>query len=360
MIERERPVRPPLVPRWLYLVLAAATLLTIAGIMTAVLLADASMVEVPNVVGISDGEAKARIKQAGLIPEVSEQVFDPAQEGTVLSQEPAAGALIASGSAVKLRVSAGTEEFLLPDVIGLGILVADAQLTAKGLSIRVEPMESDAPTDTVVATNPSPGATVRTGDIVRVFVAARKPTSDVFVPFDLEGHNVVLDPSPVDSGREDPTLNLARRMRALLEASGAKVIVTRSVTSEDVSPVARSTAVTGTVSIIVGLDVRRGAGQGGLIVRAIERRSAPQSYDGAIALAQALSASLTEAGRQARTGEIPGDPVTTSRDAPAVRVTVGSFAVAEDAAALVDPIWADSVARALYRGIGLYLTSETP
>ncbi len=360
MIERERPVRPPLVPRWSYLVLASVMLITAGGIAVVTALSDAAMVDVPDVIGISESEAEVRLKLTGLTAEVLERVFDPAPAGTVLSQEPAAGSSATPGSAVTLRVSTGTEEFLLPDVIGLTVRIADAQLQARGLDIRIEPMDSDAPVDTVVATNPSPGATVRTGDIVRIFVAAQAPVSEAFVPLDLEGHTVVLDPAPVESGEGDPTLEIARRLRSLLEASGARVLVTRSLTSEDVSPAARSAAVTGTVSAIIGIDVTDRAGESGLMVRSLDRLSAPQHYDAALALAEALSVSLTEAGRRAERGEIPGDPVTTSRGVPAVRVTLGSSAVADDVAALADPAWADSVARALYRGIGTQLTSRAP
>ena len=72
-------------------------------------------VSVPNVVGLSRSDAIAQLKSAGLTAEPREtDVTDPAQDGVVTDQRPAAGVEIEKGKSV---------------VIILGVLVQDDVLT---------------------------------------------------------------------------------------------------------------------------------------------------------------------------------------------------------------------------------------
>ncbi len=369
MIERDRPVRPPLIPRQVYI--AAGVLVVIAIVTLAAILIAGRLerVVVPDVVGISDGEAEARLAILDLHILVGEQVFDPAPPGTVLSQEPTAGASVAPGTAVTLRVSAGIEEFTMPDVFGFSLPVARAQLEGRGLTVIEEQVASDAPMDTVLSTIPSPGATVRTGDFVRLQIAAAPEDVSTLLPLNLTGHVIAIDPSPIQvplppsaaasptAAVTDPTLEVARRVGSLLEAAGARVIITRSMAMENTSPAVRSEVVTGTISAIIGFDLTTRAEEPGIYIRSLNRVSAPGTYDSAASLARGIGAAFTEDGKTTTHGEIRGDPVTTAVTAPAVRITLGSLAVAEDAVMFADPAWADSVARTIYRGVGEWLTA---
>jgi len=371
MIERERPQRPPFVPKAVYAAAGLVVLLPILIVSALALDVRLVLTEVPEVIGVQQGEAEAKLKLAGFEGKVADRVFDPSPLGTVLGQEPAPGTRLRQGSAVSLRVSAGIEEFILPDVMGYSVLVARSRLEGRGLTLTEDTAVSDQPMGTVVSTNPSPGATVRTGDVVRVFVATAPEDILALAPFELSGKVVVLDPAPIrvlaadtEQGManaadppSDPPLEVARRLRSLLEAAAAQVIVTRSIASEDVSPVARSVLVTGTVSVIVGIDVTSDPQQPGINIRTVNRISAPQTYDQALSLTRALSGSFAQDGRAARTGEIIGDEVTTALPVPAVRITLGSQALPADAGLLADPRWADAVARSIYRGLGEWLAT---
>lgn len=372
MIERERPKRPPFVPRVVYVAAGLVVLLPILIASALVLDVRLAVTEVPEVIGVDQSEAEARLQLAGFESKVANMVFDPSPVGTVLRQEPPPGTRLRQGAAVSLDVSAGVEEFTLPDVTGYSILVTRSMLEGRGLTITEDTAVSDQPMGTVVSTNPSPGATVRTGDIVRVFVATAPEDIPALAPFELSGKVVVLDPAPVrvlvvDAEQDtadaaeppsDPSLEVARRLRSLLEAAGARVIVTRSIISEDVSPAARSVLVTGTVSVVMGIDVINDPQQPGINIQTVSRISAPQTYDQALSLTRALAASFTEDDRAARTGEIAGDEVTTALPVPALRITLGSQAVAADAALLADPRWADAIARSIYHGLGGWLAPQ--
>ncbi|MCL4553836.1 MAG: PASTA domain-containing protein [Actinobacteria bacterium] len=368
MIERDRPVRPPLIPKQVYIAVGILAVIAIVTVAAVVVSTQLERVVVPDVVGVSEGEAEARLALLELQAVVGEQVFDPAPVGTVLSQEPTAGVSVTPGTAVTLRLSAGIEEFTMPDVFGFSLPVARAQLEGRGLTIIEEQVPSDAPMDTVLSTIPSPGATVRTGDFVRVQIAAAPEDVSALLPLDLTGHVIAIDPAPIQvplpasaaasptAAVTDPTLEVARRVGSLLEAAGARVIITRSMVMQDASPPVRSAVVTGTISAIIGLDLTTRAEEPGVHIRAVNRVSAPGTYDSAIALARGVGIAFTEDGKANVQGEIPGDPVTTAVSAPAMRITLGSLAVAEDAVMFADPAWADSIARTLYRGVGEWLT----
>ena len=62
---------------------------------------------------------------------------------------------VPSNQGVTVVVSAGTEEFTMPDVVGEGLTLARSQLEQKGLEVQVEPQPSDQPSDTVLGSNPA-------------------------------------------------------------------------------------------------------------------------------------------------------------------------------------------------------------
>ena len=176
-LERPRVQRPPFVPSWVP-VTAISVLVVLAFLIGAFVYSRAvSRIPVPNIVGQTLGVARTHLAENGLRLVISERRFSALAADTVLSQSPEQGARLRKGDAVSVVVSAGTEEFPMPDVVGDGILLARGVLETKGLEVRIEQQPSDAPSNTVIATNPAAGTSVRTGDIVRVTVAASGPGS---------------------------------------------------------------------------------------------------------------------------------------------------------------------------------------
>lgn len=355
MIDRIRPERPPYVARWVWpAVIVTMAVLVIAGIAVATTSAR-SEVAVPDVVGLDESVAKVRLAQAGLEMRVGERSFDASDPGTVLDQSPVGGATASRGDFITLVVSEGTEEFEMPDVVGLSARIAKAQLEGRGLSVKIEAVESDAPSDTVIATNPSPGATVRSTDLVRLSVATPPDASTALVPFALTGAMFVIDPVSAPGEPSDITMEVTRRLRALLEASGASVRVTRSIATSGTQPPA-STAVTGTVAAYIGLDVIA-TGTGGMAVSTLSASAAGSLYQPSYVLADEVEKQLRAAGNTVAR-ETSDNTALATAGGPALRVRVGSFQSPADALAFKDPAWADKVARALYRAIGERLGSR--
>lgn len=124
---------------------------------------------VPNAVGMTEAVARDRLVAAGFEVQTRE-VFSEDEPGTVVAQEPAAGARAAEGSPVAINVSKGTGEVEVPDVVGLGRAEAEAELESAGLDANVVEVPSVEPEGTVVAQSPA-GGTARKGSSVRVNVS---------------------------------------------------------------------------------------------------------------------------------------------------------------------------------------------
>jgi beta-lactam-binding protein with PASTA domain len=128
----------------------------------------ANVVVVPNVVGKRAPAATAELRAQGLTLDTS-SVASSKPRGTVLSQSPEAGAKVAKGSTVVIRVSRGM--VTVPDVVGETRATAVAAIRAAGLVPQVFTVPSTQPKGTVVAQSPKAGARVQGGSKVRLNVS---------------------------------------------------------------------------------------------------------------------------------------------------------------------------------------------
>ena len=356
VVDRLRPKRPPLIPRWILLTVLGVVLFAAAVAGLVAYTTYTSRIEAPKVTGVDVGVARTRLAQQGLKLVVSTRRFDALPADTVLEQSPTPGTELGRGDAVTVVVSAGTEEFVMPDVIGDGLALARGLLQDKGLEIRIESQPSNQPSDTVLSTNPGPRTPVRTGDIVRVTVASAGPSGTPLLPFAMKGVRVTLDPAPVVGQQVDVPLEVARRLRSLLEASGASVITTRSLVDTGTASQAPARALraadgssTATVALGIGTNP---AGVGGLTVATPKSGSAPVVATSARLASEIASALAADSGvKTPKRSQVATDTVLGRTNAPWARVTLGSFGSDDDVARFRDPAWADTIARALYRAI---------
>lgn len=345
-----RPARRELVPLWVYGVIVAILALVALGIGVSLAVNRSVTREVPNVTGLDSDVARTRLRSAGFEFEDGDRRFSVKPLGTVLEQSPDPGALVRRGSTVSVVVSAGTEQFALPDIVSNGIILARGILEDRGLEVKVITEASDKPKDTVLSTNPAAGSIVHTGDIVIVAVASPETVSSAIVPYRFSKTRFVLDPSKPTSGIDVP-LEVARRLRSLLEASGAIVVVTRAQADTDTSVENRSKrAADARATVIVGLDVAT-TGSGGFAL-ATPSGLAPARRIATGRLEKSLSRSLTVRGKAPRETTFAPDALVKATQAPLARVSLGSISSRDDAASFRDPAWADQVARAIYSALG--------
>jgi len=141
---------------------------------------EAVLVEVPDVIGLSYGEADAQLRALGLQPEPSYQVNIEVPENTVFAQSPPAGQRIAEEGIVALTVSQG-EIPRVPSVRGRNRVDAEELLRNAGFGVIVIEGPSQAEAGTVVFQEPASGTEITEGDLVVQITVSTGP-GQIFVP----------------------------------------------------------------------------------------------------------------------------------------------------------------------------------
>ena len=349
---RARLTRPPFIPKWVPTAAAVVAGVLVIVVLTVLFASSVSRVTAPKVVGLNLAAAQAAAGAAHLELVTGERRFSTIPAGTIIEQSPAAGSELHRGETLRIVVSAGTEDFPMPDVTGSGLAAARKILQDKGLEVRVEAEPSEQPSDTVLATNPSPGVMVRTGSIVRVTVAAAGAGSSVLAPMNMQGIAVTIDPAVTPEGQTDISLEVARRLRSLIEASGGAVLTTRSMTETGTAASAQirmRRAREASANVAIGIEVAQTGEKG---IEALYPLTGTSTIlEPSRTLATGIATKLVSSGLSASASTIATDQVLAATSAPWTRVKLGSLSAAEDITNFRDPRWADTVARALYGAV---------
>jgi serine/threonine-protein kinase len=137
---------------------------------------------VPNVVGLSEAQAKKKIEDAGLkYKKEGTQPSADVAEGNVVRQDPSEGEKRDKGSTVSVWISSGKGKVKVPDVVGMSQVDATQLLMGKGLKVNAKSeANKDKPAGTVLRQDPSASEEVDAGATVTIVVAA--PSNLVAVP----------------------------------------------------------------------------------------------------------------------------------------------------------------------------------
>ena len=142
-----------------------------AAVVTMIVSAGRSGVEVPDVVGLRTAAAVTKLRAAGFRVKATD-VFSPKPSGTVVEQKPAAADRAEKGSEVLLQVSKGQKRAQVPDVVGQPSADAQAALKQAGFTYTIVVVPSDEARGTVVSQDPQGGTTAPQGSKVRLNVAS--------------------------------------------------------------------------------------------------------------------------------------------------------------------------------------------
>jgi beta-lactam-binding protein with PASTA domain/predicted Ser/Thr protein kinase len=188
---------------------SAGTRLPKGGIVTITVSTGKPKVTVPALVGKTRDEAVQELAALGLDVNVVE-VTSSQPGGTVTAQDPSAGTVLVAGSTVRVNVSKGPKQVAVPNVVGLQVDIATAQLNTAGFPVLPTQVESDRPAGEVVAQDPPGNSTANAGATVSLSVS--KGPSTVAVP--------------------DVTLLPVADARTTLIAAGFKVVGTSQDTDD--------------------------------------------------------------------------------------------------------------------------------
>ena len=138
-----------------------------------------AIVTVPEVVGLPQGAAESALQDLGLaVGTVDTGISESVPAGSVMSQDPEAGASVDAGSSVALVVSIGPSAVVVPDVVGLAQAAAESAIVDAQLVIgTVGTASSDAvPEGHVISQQPAGGASVAPGVSVSLVISTGLPT----------------------------------------------------------------------------------------------------------------------------------------------------------------------------------------
>ncbi|MFP4512931.1 MAG: PASTA domain-containing protein [Acidimicrobiales bacterium] len=169
------------------LVLAIVTVATVlastslAGLVGAgILEGGPTLVEVPDLVGVDEQQARAQLQDLGLVPAIVTAQNVQVPPGEVTAQEPLAGESVPNGTSVEVTVSVGDGFVRVPDLRGSPSRELFLLLAAYGLSVgEVSYEESDTASDEVLSQDPAPGELIESGGTIDVMLSSGPPTIDI-------------------------------------------------------------------------------------------------------------------------------------------------------------------------------------
>ncbi|WP_215141700.1 Stk1 family PASTA domain-containing Ser/Thr kinase [Exiguobacterium qingdaonense] len=170
--ETKEPVKKKKHKWWIWILLI---IVLIGGSIAAYMVADEmSRAVVPDVVGMSIGDATSELENEGFVVEVTERASDDVKEGEVISQNPQEGRKPKQGTTVTIVVSAGKETVEMPNVEGLSQSAAERMLkdlAFSDLEIKTEASETVDSGD-VISQSLDPGEEVVPSEVTVTLVVS--------------------------------------------------------------------------------------------------------------------------------------------------------------------------------------------
>lgn len=173
------------VPKWLQaLVWAASGMIVLLAVWYVFLnVTQKKEVIVPNVVGMSEAEAKKAIKSKNLDFVVAGEEYNDRypQPKTVTFMDPSAGTPVKEGATIQVKLSLGSRLVEVPDLRGLTVTQARERLAA--VSLQLDPTIRREPTrgieeGLIVSSDPGPWEKVERGSTISITVSSGRERPD--------------------------------------------------------------------------------------------------------------------------------------------------------------------------------------
>ncbi|MFQ5990111.1 MAG: PASTA domain-containing protein [Candidatus Methylomirabilales bacterium] len=160
----------------------------VSGFITMNIFLERERIDVPVVIGLELREAARQLREVGLQPRMAGEEYHAAfPKGTVIRQSPSGGSRILKNKQVRLTLSKGSGETLIPDLVGRPLTRAQRLLAEEGLvPHNVARVHSSLPPGVVIAQDPPAGFPARRGSAVSLLVSLGE-TERFYVMPDLVG-----------------------------------------------------------------------------------------------------------------------------------------------------------------------------
>lgn len=209
-----------------------------SGLLTMKLFLVGGDVTVPELVGNDLREAGSLLKERDLRLRVEEQYHPQVPKGYIISQKPTVNTMMKKTREVKVVVSLGQREVLVPDMVGRKVIQAEIVLQEKGFlgSEIVKVFSMQHPSGVVIAQSPSSFKRVWSGATVKLLVSQGLPREGYYL-MDFSGKTLEeakrliqnLGLSLGDVRQEPSPSALAGVVLRQVPPSGSKVVVGNTV-----------------------------------------------------------------------------------------------------------------------------------
>jgi serine/threonine-protein kinase len=129
-------------------------------------------VSVPDVTGQSESSARSKLQGAGFTVQTTTQTSSSVKAGSVISQNPAGGTQVASGSTVSLVIAKAPTTTTVPSVKGQPASAATSALKAAGFTVNqtTQDVKKKREDGVVLSESPAGGTSVKKGSSVTIVV----------------------------------------------------------------------------------------------------------------------------------------------------------------------------------------------
>lgn len=170
-------IRPPVMWTWAGIISVGVIIVAVMFWLTNLSSVDISPADarvVPELVGVTEKEARAELAKLGLVMVTLTEASSTFTEGTVIRTDPEAGARVKVSERVRVVVSLGRDNSDVPNLELLTLADATAALEEQGLKVG-NVSKQDHPTlgaDVVISSDPGAGTSLKPGDEVNLVVSS--------------------------------------------------------------------------------------------------------------------------------------------------------------------------------------------
>lgn len=139
--------------------------------------------KVPDVIGMMQDKANTLVVSQGFKFTIAGTEKNDKPKGTVISCYPNVGDTINKGDAVRVTISSGPDQSVVPDVRGLDLERAKEVIQNAGYTVGdVSKDYSDSPANTVTSINPTAGTTLDKGSAISMVISIGPRIKQSVVP----------------------------------------------------------------------------------------------------------------------------------------------------------------------------------
>ena len=136
--------------------------------------------EVPNVVGLSERQAKKILSKNDLEIKVMGDQYSELPEGQIMLQNPKEHSVVKSGRRIQVWISRGQNLLQIPSLVGTNLLTAQSLVQQQGLIVdKITYIPKDLPYNEILAIDPDLSQAIAKGSKISFLVSGSASSSDL-------------------------------------------------------------------------------------------------------------------------------------------------------------------------------------